>query len=203
MRGELLLDRDHGLRDGELVGDQSVARGRRRANPASSGRRRRGRRLDLTCVGSGRPTVVLEAGFPGDSSTWRDVPTATGPDDTHLRLRPRRARQQPADERRPRRATRSRICNGSLARPAFGRRTRWSVTPTRWWPLLVATLGPESRAAPAVGRPRSPSDCHRVSPRLRTTRACTRPTVSGGFAVSVPRTRSPRILDACGRLRRR
>jgi hypothetical protein len=31
MRGELLLDRDHGLRDRELVADQSVARGRRRA----------------------------------------------------------------------------------------------------------------------------------------------------------------------------
>ena len=31
MRGELLLDRDHALRDRELVADQSVARGRRRA----------------------------------------------------------------------------------------------------------------------------------------------------------------------------
>jgi hypothetical protein len=30
MRGELLLDRDHGLRDRELVADQ-LARGRRRA----------------------------------------------------------------------------------------------------------------------------------------------------------------------------
>ena len=39
--------------------------------------------------------------------------------------------------------------------------------------------------------------------RPPTTRASTRPTVSGGFAGSVPRTRSPRVLDACGRLRLR
>lgn len=32
-----------------------------------------GRTLFLTCVGSGRPTVVLEAGFPGDSSVWQEV----------------------------------------------------------------------------------------------------------------------------------
>jgi pimeloyl-ACP methyl ester carboxylesterase len=29
--------------------------------------------LYLKSVGSGRPTVVLEAGYPGDSTTWRDV----------------------------------------------------------------------------------------------------------------------------------
>jgi pimeloyl-ACP methyl ester carboxylesterase len=29
--------------------------------------------LYLKCVGSGRPTGVLEAGYPGDSTTWRDV----------------------------------------------------------------------------------------------------------------------------------
>ena len=31
------------------------------------------RRLFVTCAGSGRPTVVLEAGFPGDSENWRGV----------------------------------------------------------------------------------------------------------------------------------
>jgi len=36
------------------------------------------RTLYLTCVGSGRPTVVLEAGFPGDSQTWRDVQPQLG-----------------------------------------------------------------------------------------------------------------------------
>ena len=32
-----------------------------------------GRSLFLDCVGSGSPTVVLEAGFAGDSSNWREV----------------------------------------------------------------------------------------------------------------------------------
>jgi pimeloyl-ACP methyl ester carboxylesterase len=32
-----------------------------------------GRTLFLDCVGSGRPTVVLEAGFGGDSFNWHDV----------------------------------------------------------------------------------------------------------------------------------
>jgi pimeloyl-ACP methyl ester carboxylesterase len=36
------------------------------------------RTLYLTCLGSGRPTVVLEAGFPGDSQTWRDVQPQLG-----------------------------------------------------------------------------------------------------------------------------
>jgi len=36
------------------------------------------RTLYLTCVGSGRPTVVLEAGFPGDSQIWRDVQPQLG-----------------------------------------------------------------------------------------------------------------------------
>lgn len=36
------------------------------------------RTLYLTCVGSGTPTVVLEAGFPGDSQTWRDVQPQLG-----------------------------------------------------------------------------------------------------------------------------
>jgi pimeloyl-ACP methyl ester carboxylesterase len=34
--------------------------------------------LYLKCVGSGRPTVVLEAGYPGDSTTWRDVQRQLG-----------------------------------------------------------------------------------------------------------------------------
>ena len=32
-----------------------------------------GRSLYLECVGSGKPTVVLEAGFPGNGGNWRDV----------------------------------------------------------------------------------------------------------------------------------
>jgi pimeloyl-ACP methyl ester carboxylesterase len=49
-----------------------------RAAPATLGDGRviavdRARRLFVTCTGSGRPTVVLEAGFPGDSENWRDV----------------------------------------------------------------------------------------------------------------------------------
>jgi pimeloyl-ACP methyl ester carboxylesterase len=32
-----------------------------------------GRLLHLNCAGSGSPTVVLEAGFPGDSTVWGDV----------------------------------------------------------------------------------------------------------------------------------
>jgi len=32
-----------------------------------------GRRLYAQCAGSGRPTVVLEAGFPGDSTVWNAV----------------------------------------------------------------------------------------------------------------------------------
>jgi pimeloyl-ACP methyl ester carboxylesterase len=37
-----------------------------------------GRRLYVKCVGSGRPTVVLEAGFPGSSDAWRDVQPQLG-----------------------------------------------------------------------------------------------------------------------------
>jgi pimeloyl-ACP methyl ester carboxylesterase len=37
-----------------------------------------GRELYLNCVGSGSPTLVLEAGFPGDSTTWRDVQPRLG-----------------------------------------------------------------------------------------------------------------------------
>ena len=37
-----------------------------------------GRRLYLKCVGAGTPTLVLEAGFPGDSETWRDVQPQLG-----------------------------------------------------------------------------------------------------------------------------
>lgn len=37
-----------------------------------------GRSLYLKCVGSGTPTVVLEAGFPGTSDVWRDVQPALG-----------------------------------------------------------------------------------------------------------------------------
>ncbi len=36
------------------------------------------RSLFLDCVGSGSPTVVLEAGFGGDSSTWREVQPQLG-----------------------------------------------------------------------------------------------------------------------------
>ena len=36
------------------------------------------RSLYLSCVGSGRPIVVLEAGFPGTSDVWRDVLPALG-----------------------------------------------------------------------------------------------------------------------------
>jgi pimeloyl-ACP methyl ester carboxylesterase len=32
-----------------------------------------GRRLYAQCAGSGRPTVVLEAGFPGDSTVWSAI----------------------------------------------------------------------------------------------------------------------------------
>jgi pimeloyl-ACP methyl ester carboxylesterase len=37
-----------------------------------------GHRLYIKCVGSGLPTVVLEAGFPGDSTVWRDVQPQLG-----------------------------------------------------------------------------------------------------------------------------
>ena len=36
------------------------------------------RSLYLNCVGDGRPTVVVEAGFPGTSDVWRDVQPALG-----------------------------------------------------------------------------------------------------------------------------
>jgi pimeloyl-ACP methyl ester carboxylesterase len=39
-----------------------------------------GRSLLLHCVGSGSPTVVLEAGFGGDASQWRDVQPDIGHD---------------------------------------------------------------------------------------------------------------------------
>ena len=39
-----------------------------------------GRSLFLHCVGSGSPTVVLEAGFGGDASQWRDVQPDLGHD---------------------------------------------------------------------------------------------------------------------------
>lgn len=39
-----------------------------------------GRSLFLHCVGSGSPTVVLEAGFGGDASQWRDVQPVIGHD---------------------------------------------------------------------------------------------------------------------------
>jgi pimeloyl-ACP methyl ester carboxylesterase len=37
-----------------------------------------GRSLYLTCVGSGSPTVVLEAGFGGDTFNWREVQPQLG-----------------------------------------------------------------------------------------------------------------------------
>jgi pimeloyl-ACP methyl ester carboxylesterase len=37
-----------------------------------------GRSLFVNCVGSGSPTVVLEAGFGGDSSNWREVQPQLG-----------------------------------------------------------------------------------------------------------------------------
>src|SRR4051794_2002297 len=37
-----------------------------------------GRTLYLKCLGAGRPTVVLEAGFPGDSTAWNDVQAPLG-----------------------------------------------------------------------------------------------------------------------------
>ena len=37
-----------------------------------------GRSLYLECVGSGNPTVVLEAGFPGNTLNWRDVQPELG-----------------------------------------------------------------------------------------------------------------------------
>jgi pimeloyl-ACP methyl ester carboxylesterase len=37
-----------------------------------------GRNLYLECVGSGRPTVILEAGFGGSSTDWRDVQPQLG-----------------------------------------------------------------------------------------------------------------------------
>jgi pimeloyl-ACP methyl ester carboxylesterase len=37
-----------------------------------------GRRLFLDCVGSGSPTVVLEAGFGGDAFNWREVQPQVG-----------------------------------------------------------------------------------------------------------------------------
>lgn len=37
-----------------------------------------GRRLYMECVGSGSPTVVLEAGFGADTLSWRDVPPEVG-----------------------------------------------------------------------------------------------------------------------------
>src|SRR4051812_11179862 len=37
-----------------------------------------GRSLYLECVGSGSPTVLLEAGFGADTFSWRDVQSAVG-----------------------------------------------------------------------------------------------------------------------------
>src|SRR5437764_13217017 len=37
-----------------------------------------GRSLYLKCMGSGSPTIVLEAGFGGNSDNWRDVQPELG-----------------------------------------------------------------------------------------------------------------------------
>jgi pimeloyl-ACP methyl ester carboxylesterase len=37
-----------------------------------------GRRLFIECVGTGRPTIVLEAGFGGTTDNWRDVQARLG-----------------------------------------------------------------------------------------------------------------------------
>jgi pimeloyl-ACP methyl ester carboxylesterase len=37
-----------------------------------------GRRMYLHCAGSGSPTVLLEAGFPGDSTVWGDIQPQLG-----------------------------------------------------------------------------------------------------------------------------
>ena len=37
-----------------------------------------GRSLYMECVGSGSPTVVLEAGFGADTLSWRDVQPEVG-----------------------------------------------------------------------------------------------------------------------------
>ena len=45
-----------------------------------------GRTLYLQCVGSGSPTVVLEAGFGADTFQWQDVQPATRAHHADLRL---------------------------------------------------------------------------------------------------------------------
>ncbi len=68
-----------GGRSGERSG--STARGVTHSPVVDEGRLvpiGAGRRLYLNCVGSGRPTVLLEAGFGGDSSNWRDVQPQLG-----------------------------------------------------------------------------------------------------------------------------
>jgi pimeloyl-ACP methyl ester carboxylesterase len=69
-------------------GDQRQANGgdgakTRRGAPVTVGPGRlvgigEGRRLYMDCVGSGRPTVVLEAGFGGDSLIWQHVQSQLG-----------------------------------------------------------------------------------------------------------------------------
>ena len=45
-----------------------------------------GRSLYLHCEGAGSPTVILEAGFGGNSNDWSEVQAPAGPRDAHLRL---------------------------------------------------------------------------------------------------------------------
>ena len=90
-----------------------------------------GRSLYMKCVGSGRPTVVLEGGLSRRQHRLARRPSTTGPNDADLRLRPRRPGQQPPDPRRARRQRRDhRPAAAAAALPTSRRPTCSSVTPT-------------------------------------------------------------------------
>jgi pimeloyl-ACP methyl ester carboxylesterase len=67
---------------GQKSNEQSTATAKAPHSPVVSGGRLvgigAGRSLFMHCVGSGSPTVVLDAGFPGDSTGWRDVQPQLG-----------------------------------------------------------------------------------------------------------------------------
>ena len=124
------------------------------------------------------PTVVLEAGFPGNTANWRDVqPTSVGRPGPVPTIAPgwATARRSPGCTTR---RTRSTICSGSSTLPTSNRPTCWWVTPTAGCScgcsrVSTPTRRPASCWSTRAGATRrddsSPSGPSRRSPRVLAT----------------------------------
>ena len=88
-----------------------------------------GRSLYMECVGSGSPTVVLEAGFGAGTLSWRDVQPELGRGKRTCAYDRAGTGNSVAPPACVTHATRSPTFRGYSPAPASSRRTCWLVTP--------------------------------------------------------------------------